>query len=79
MQVTNYSTPNPLEPPMVEVLVDHQWWPGHVRAQEKRDGNWYITVTYSHDGHNALGGFWEHEVRPDDTDHSHGRSVGDGT
>jgi len=71
--VTSFSKPDPLDPPMVEVLVDGSWWPGHVRAQEKRDGQWFITVQYRRDGANYLDGFPVERVRPDETDYSRGR------
>lgn len=72
--VTNHSTPDPLNPPMVEVLIDDTWWPGFVRAQEQRDGAWVITVQYSRDGANYLDGFTTDQVRKDRTDHSRGRA-----
>lgn len=72
--MTNYSKPDPLDPPMVEVLVDGQWHLGQVLAQEQRDGGWYISVQYRVERANHLGGFKADEVRPDETDYSRGRS-----
>jgi hypothetical protein len=77
--MTSFSRPDPLDPPMVQVLVDGTWWPGFVRAQEQRDGGWWITVQYAVEGRNHLAGFPEDQVRPDETDYSRGRSVGGGT
>lgn len=70
-----YTTPDPADPPMVEVLVDGTWYAGHVRAQWRDpDGTWRISVQHSTTDGQTIGTFTTDRVRPDDTDYTHGRS-----
>lgn len=74
--MSDYRTADRLDPPLVLVLEDDQWWDGVVQAQEKReDGVWWVHVVYRRDG-NRVGWFPADRVRPDDTDYSRGRAVG---
>jgi hypothetical protein len=68
-----YRASDRLDPPMVEVLEDDQWWDGHVEAQEQRVGVWWVKVVYRRDGQRA-GWFPADRARPDTTDYSRGRS-----
>lgn len=67
-----YLRADPSDPPMVQVLVDGAWWPGHVIAQEQReDGGWDVHVHYSRaPGKRRSGTFDKADVRPDETDYS---------
>lgn len=73
-----YQPADRLDPPMVEVLEDDQWWDGVVQAQELRDDVWWVNVVYRRDG-NRVAWFPADQVRPDTTDYSRGRTVGDDT
>lgn len=67
-----YQAADRLDPPMVEVLEDGQWWDGHVEAQERRDGTWWVKVVYRRSGQHT-GWFPVERVRADKTDYSRGR------
>ncbi|GEP38908.1 hypothetical protein NPS01_25710 [Nocardioides psychrotolerans] len=72
-----YVRADPNDPPMVQVLVDGVWHHGHVIAQELVDGAWQAHVQYrTPRGSSTLGTFTGDDIRPDDTDHSKGRTVG---
>lgn len=61
---------------MVQVLVDGQWLPGEIRAQSQDDhGVWTIHANYRDGVDTYFAGFTVDQVRPDDTDHSHGRTA----
>jgi hypothetical protein len=70
-----YQPADPLNPPMVEVLEEDQWWDGVVQAQELRDDVWWVNVVYRRGG-NRVGWFPVDHVRPDTTDYSRGRITG---
>jgi hypothetical protein len=72
--VSDYVPADPLDPPMVEVLVDGVWYDGQVRAQELRDGAWVVHAEYRGPKGVYLAVFPSKHVRSDDTDWARGRT-----
>lgn len=68
-----YVRADPNNPPMVEVLVDGEWRPGHVIAQELIDDVWHAHVQFSTGRSHRNGTFSGDEIRKDETDYSRGR------
>lgn len=58
--------PAPGDRPDVEVLVDGTWWPGELRAWERRDDGWWGNVQWrTKPGETRIDTLPEHRIRPD--------------